>query len=127
MPAPRPLDVSVRDAIVPLALGQSLFQALRALGVSSVELLIEPDGRASAVQLEDGSAPLSIADAPGVASLRQRFADEGVRVSALLLGTDFSGPDAGAHVAWVIAATAVAAELGAPVVRVDTFTRRATL
>lgn len=110
------LGISIRDAMVPVADCESFFDAVREIGVSAVELEIRPD-------LSCPTLPLrSIKDPTSIQALRKYFADEGMRISALLTATDFSGPHAAAHVAWAERVIAAAAELGAPVVRIDPLT-----
>ena len=58
-------------------------------------------------------------DAAATDQLKRRLSDEGVRVSALLVSTDFASEQAEAHVDWAVRAVHAAAELGAPVVRID--------
>ena len=116
------LQVSVRDGMVPVAAGQSFFEALHALGISDIEIQINPDGTAPLLVEADGSVPFSINDDESINQLRSRLDTEGVKAAALLLGTDYSGPDAAAHIQWSIKAVRAAEALGAPVVRIDTAT-----
>lgn len=117
-----PLEVSVRDGMVPIAAGQSFFEALRALGISAVEIHIDPQGNAPFIKEADGSAPFNINSAEAIKAFKARLDAEGVTAAALLLGTDYSGPDAAEHVKWSVKAVRAAADLGAPVVRIDTAT-----
>jgi sugar phosphate isomerase/epimerase len=117
-----PLEVSVRDGMVPVAAGQSFFEALHALGISAVEIWINPDGGVPLLKEADGSAPYSVNGADEIAELRSRLNAESVTVAALLLPTDYSGANAAEHVEWSIQAVRAAALLGAPVVRIDTAT-----
>jgi sugar phosphate isomerase/epimerase len=113
------LEVTVRDAMVSVAPGQTFFEALRELEIAGFEMLVRIDGSLPGIVLEDGSAPFSLTD---VAALKARLQDEGVHVCALLLGTDFGGENASEHSQWAIDAVRAAAELGAPAVRIDTAT-----
>lgn len=117
-----PLEVSVRDEMVPRPAGQSFFEALHALGISAVEFCINSDGGVPLLVESDGSAPFSINGADAIEQLRSRLDAEGVTVAAWLLPTDYSGPDAAEHVQWSIRAVRAAKALGAPVVRIDTAT-----
>ncbi len=121
------MDVAIRDVMLSVPQGQSLFSGLRALDVAAVELLVNPDYSFPHLVLEDGSAPFSAADTVGTEKLRERLRAEGVRVSALLIATDFSGEEADAHVDWAVNVIRAAHALGAPVVRLDTATRRKEL
>jgi sugar phosphate isomerase/epimerase len=110
-----PMEIAIRDACVPLNEGQSLWDALRLLGIASVELAIDAEMTVRSLQ-----QPLQTADQ--IRGLRDRLWQRGVRVCALLLATDFSGADAEAHIAWTMRAVALANELGTPAVRIDAFT-----
>lgn len=110
------LDISVRDAMIPVAEGESFFDAVRGIGVAAIELEIREDLSCPALPIA------SIKDTASIQSLRKTFADEGIRISALLLATDFSGPKAETHVAWAARVVEAAAELGVPVIRIDPLT-----
>jgi sugar phosphate isomerase/epimerase len=120
------MDVSVRDQLTPVAPGQSLFDVLRKIGVAGIEAFVGTDDELSYVRVKEG-APFTIGDAESIRLLKRRLADEGMRISALLLGTDFSGPEAEKHVEWAVRATRAARELNAPAVRIDTWTSRKEL
>jgi sugar phosphate isomerase/epimerase len=120
------MNVSVRDAMVPVNEGDSFFTALRDLGLNAVELEVRPDGSLPNL-VENGASAFSIADAAGLERLKERLAAENVSLSALLMGTDFSGDEADRHVEWAIHTTRAAHQLGAPAVRIDTATRNSEL
>ncbi len=114
------MGISVRDAMVPVKAGQSFMEAVRNLGVSAVELEVKIDLTCPAVQIS--GRPASVADARSIAELRHTLADGGIRPTALLVATDFSGPQAEAHVGWAASVVRAAAALGAPVIRIDPLT-----
>jgi sugar phosphate isomerase/epimerase len=120
------MRIAIRDQIVPLKSGQSLFDALRVLGVDAIEVLVDINCFVPYVRTGDGSA-LSVQDAASVAELRARLDAEHVRVAALLVATDFAGDHAEAHVAWAANVARAAAGLGAPAVRIDTWTAKQSL
>ena len=124
-----PLEIAVCDAMLQRATqpGKSCFETLRAVGLSSFEAMIRPDGTLGYLQTEDGDTPFSIADEASLQTLKSRLKKEEVKIAALLLGTDFSGPEAEMHTAWTINAVRAAQFLGVPVVRIDTATRAAGL
>lgn len=113
----RAIEISVRDAMMTVAPGQSLFDALREVEIAGFETLIRPDGTLPRLVLEDGSAPFSLADAT---KLKARLDEEGIGICALLLATDFGGNEAQKHTQWAIEAVRAAQELGAGAVRIDT-------
>jgi L-ribulose-5-phosphate 3-epimerase len=120
------MDVAIRDAMLPEREGREFFQGLRELGVCAVELDVRLDDSTPFIR-EDGGAPHSIRDDATVRRLKRGLDNEGVRVSALLLATDFSSPDAEAHVEYAVEAAHAAAELGAPAIRVDPLARDRSL
>lgn len=109
------MQISIRDACVPLTSGQHLFDALDTLGLKSLELNLAPD-------LNVSSLHVSLKDASDVRLLREQLTRRGISVCALLLETDFSGPAAESHAQWAIRAAHLARELGAPVIRIDAHT-----
>lgn len=114
-------DVSLRDQIVPVPTGQSFFDVVRGIAVSSIEALVDPIGFLPYVRVKEPT-PFSISDARSIEALRKRIHDEGFRISALLVATDFSGDEADLHVDWAVRVVHAARELQAPVVRIDTWT-----
>jgi sugar phosphate isomerase/epimerase len=113
------LEISVRDGMVPRAAGQDFFTALHALDIDAIEIAIDPDGTLPQIVDADGTPLYTLDDGE---ALKARLAAENVRAVALLLGTDFSGPNAEEHVAWAIKSVRFAAQLGASAVRIDTAT-----
>lgn len=120
-------EVAVRDQIVPVGPGRSFFDVLREVGVASVELEITPDLSVPHIKDKNGQPLFSLATAPAIRALTERFEAEKIRVSALMLATDFSGEDAEAHVAWAVRAAHAAQSLDTSALRIDTWTRRTDL
>jgi sugar phosphate isomerase/epimerase len=120
------MDVAIRDAMLAEAGGQDPFENVRALGVSSVEIDVRPDFSTPFVRRGDGT-PYSVKDAGTTSELKARLSDEGVRACALLVSTDFASDEAEAHVDWAVRAVHAAAELAAPVVRIDPLARDKSL
>jgi sugar phosphate isomerase/epimerase len=110
--SPAGLHVSIRDAMVreAIAPGASLYDGMQTLGVKAVELDLLSIG---------DKAPFSVPDDSLIRNLRDLLVDSDMRVSALLLGTNFATPDAEQHVDWTLRAIEVAEKLGAPAVRID--------
>ena len=124
------MDVAIRDAMVAAAAGGKpamFFETLRLVHCMAVEIEMGvADGSTPHVKQDDGS-PYSLRDAAGTAALRERLDREGVRPSALLLMTDFTSDQAGAHVEMAVRACSAARELGVPVVRIDPLTKDKSL
>src|SRR5690349_4247716 len=110
------MDVAIRDAMLPNLDGSDFFRALREVGVSSVEIEVQPDFTTPHLRQDDGNS-FSVKDEGATAKLKQRLADEGIRACALLLSTDFYGPGADASVDYAVRGTQAARELGVPVAR----------
>ena len=116
MNRPDPLNgVSIRDQIVPVAPGGSFYNALRLIGADSIECAVDAD---QSIPCLDAS----LRDANAIAALERQTASEGIRISALLLATDFSSENADAQVNWAVQVVRSAAAIGVPVVRIDPWT-----
>ena len=120
------MNVSVRDQITPVPAGRTLFDVLRSIGVESFEAQVSIDGSLPHVRAANGTA-FSIAGPSAVGALQERLGAEQMRISALLLATDFSGPEADRHVEWAAQTLRTAAQIGVPVVRIDTLTAQREL
>jgi sugar phosphate isomerase/epimerase len=120
-------DVAVRDATVTMHDGQSFFDALRELDVVSFELGMQMDGALPGLSTANSEAPFSATDEASATRLKLRLDAENIHVCALLLGTDFSAPNAHEHVAWAVQAVRVAQHLGASTVRIDPLTANSAL
>ena len=118
--------VSIRDQILPVAAGQSTFDVLAALGVNSVEALVDPLCFVPHLRPKEGT-PLSVKDDASIERLREVLQEHDVRISAILIATDFSGDHADSHVNWAVNIIQAAAKLGVPVVRIDTWTSKREL
>jgi sugar phosphate isomerase/epimerase len=112
------MDVAIRDAMVPGAGTANFFGGLRALGVSAVEVELARDLSTPHVRCPDGSTFQLHAEA-NLRAFQSALRGAGVRVSALLLATDFTGRGAAEDVEWAGAAVGLAELLGAPAVRID--------
>jgi sugar phosphate isomerase/epimerase len=124
--APIPSPIALRDQIVPLPAGGSIFDALRFIGVNSIECLVDPQEFLPCLRTPEGAA-FHLRDGTSIDRLKQRIADEGMRICALLLATDFSGDHADQHVDWAARVVRAAAGLGVPVVRIDPWTVKRNL
>lgn len=119
--APTSNPIAIRDQIIPLAAGGSLFDVLRSVGVDGVECLVDPQEFLPYLRTPEAGA-FHLRDEASIGALKQRIADEGVRICALLLATDFAGDHADQHVAWAARVVRAAKALGVPVVRIDPWT-----
>ena len=115
------MDVAIRDAMLPDLDEATFFGTLRRLGVSSIEIEVQEDGRTPWIRSAAGSHGLT--DDASLARLKRRLSDEGVRACALLVSTDFSSGRPDAQVEWAVVAVHAAHALGAPVVRIDPLSR----
>jgi sugar phosphate isomerase/epimerase len=120
------MDVAIRDAMLAEVDPARLFENLRELGVAAIEIDVQPDLSTRFLRTPDGR-PYSVKDEAATGELKRRLSDEGVRVSALLVSTDFASRDAEAHVDWAVRTVHAAAELAAPVVRIDPLARDKSL
>ena len=120
------MDVAIRDAMLAEVDERRVLTNLRELGVAAIEIDVRQDLSTPFIQRGDGSA-YSVTNDASTQEFKRRLSDEGVRVSALLLSTDFASAQADAHVDWAVRAVHAAAELGAPVVRIDPLHRDKSL
>ena len=118
--------IAVRDQIIPLGAGQSVFDALQILQVSAIEILVDINCFVPYLRTADAAA-LSLADDRGAAEVKRRLDEAQVRVAALLVASDLAGDNAEAHVEWATQVARAARKLGAPVVRVDSWTAKQSL
>lgn len=115
-----PFILAVRDAhVCAHRAGTNFFDGLRSLGLTNFELQVKPDG--SLPNLGAG-APWSLAKSADVAAFKARLEAENVGVAALMLDTDFCGPDAEKHVQWTIEMSQRARDLGVTTIRLDPLT-----
>jgi sugar phosphate isomerase/epimerase len=115
---PARLHVSIRDAMLSDARNSSIahtFDALDELGVTAVELEYRSDGSLPKLF----GATYSLATDAGLREFLHGLKFDKVKVSALLLGTDFAADDPAPSVDWTLRAIAAAEALGAPAVRID--------
>ena len=116
-----PISISIRDQIVPVSGSGSLFEIIGRIGVNRIEVTVDGDGLLPHLRAREGK-PLSIRDDESVLELREVLQIEGTQISAFLLATDFSGPDADLHLAWAAQVVHTASRLQIPVVRIDPLT-----
>jgi len=116
------MDVAIRDTMLAEVDAGRVFENLRGLGVAAIEIDLRQDLSMPFIRRKDGT-PYSVKDSASTEELKRRLSDEAVRVSALLVSTDFASKDAEAHVEWAVRAVHAAGELGAPVVRIDPLAR----
>lgn len=119
--------ISIRDQMVFTASnGRPFFDVLAQLNIDAIELQLDADLTTPHVRQPDGSPFVASSDA-GVEALKRALASRRIRVSAILLATDFSSENAAEHVTWTIQAVRIAQQLGAPAVRVDPLSRNKEL
>jgi sugar phosphate isomerase/epimerase len=112
------MDVAMRDAMVPEAGTPEFFRGVKAIGVDSIEVEVARDLSTKQLRRPDGT-PYSLTDYQEVDALRRRLGEEGLRVCAFLVATDFTAADAETVVDWAAAVCRRADEMGVPAVRID--------
>jgi sugar phosphate isomerase/epimerase len=116
-----PNTISIRDQVVPVVRGRTLFDMLRAIGTTCVEAAMNSDGTFACLKSDD-DAPLSMMDEASTRAARACLQAQDMRISALLLATDFSSEAADNHMKFAIRMVQQAAHLEVPVVRIDPWT-----
>jgi len=115
--------VSIRDRSILHAGYPTLLGGLRALGLSSVELLFDREFSVQAIEPVDGRDKFCLRREGDRLLLRDQLSEYGVKVSALLLANNFNAPDIDAELDWVICAIEAAGSLGIEAVRIDSAMR----
>lgn len=105
--------VAIRDALLPSWGCADPVAALRALGLSAVEVEVDRN-----LAIPGFGAPQSLRDAAARDAFAKSVAESGVRVASFLMHNDFSS-DVGKEATWVVEVAVLAAQLGVPTVRVD--------
>ncbi len=113
------MEISIRDGTIFAADSPTLLDGLTSLGLRSVEIAINREGRVTAPNTAKGQ--------PAIPPLecRQQLDRTGIQSCAVLMANDFTMPAMDAEIHWVIQGAAAAKALGAPVVRVDAYMRNA--
>ena len=91
-------------------------EALRSLGVASVEIKLLDDFSTRAL---DSNASVDLSNDTSVQAFRRRADELGVNIAALMTARDLSLNDVDANVAWFVRAVHIAELLGAGAIRVD--------
>jgi sugar phosphate isomerase/epimerase len=115
-------EVAVRDAMIGASSVSTFIAALKQLNLTAFELGIAADGSLLYLSPDEGQQAFNISDEADTNRLKGQLDDAEVKPCALLLGTDFCGPQAEAHVTWAVNAVRAAQTLGANVVRLDPLT-----
>ena len=109
--------VSIRDDVVLHGGFSSVAEGLRFLGLDAVEVAV---GRDLTVRsLTNPAQRHDLKSASGLQAFEQEAKQNGIRISALLLGNDFGKSDAKEQVEWVTETVKAAHQLGVKAVRVD--------
>lgn len=114
-------SISIRDQIVPVASGRILFDSLAELEIDSVEVHVGSRFELTCI------AGHSIDGEKSIKQLKQELSSKRVRISAILIATDFSTDDAETHVEWAVQIIHAAKVLDCPVVRIDPLTHKKEL
>jgi sugar phosphate isomerase/epimerase len=114
------MNVGVRDDTARSAGFGTLLEALRAMGINSIELNYTAD-RSVASLTDERRMPL--ASAADYVAYRSHLAENGVTVAALLLANNFGAADVDPEIAWCVDGIRAAEALGAPAIRADTIMR----
>jgi sugar phosphate isomerase/epimerase len=118
------MEVAVRDGSFAQAGYDNGLQALRALGVSTVEVAINREG---AVRSLTTNQELFLTTEADLARFEEELTQNGLRVCALLCAQNLNAPEGAerdGHIAWAVQAVRAAEALAAPAVRVDSYMSR---
>lgn len=109
--------VSIRDHLLRAVGFDRLAEGLSYFGLDAVELAVERDG--SLFSLTNDPPTLSVFSDADIARLQRQATQNGIRISALLLPSNFNAADIASELDWVVRTVEAAAQLGAPAVRID--------
>ncbi|MDT7893972.1 MAG: hypothetical protein LASZOEIN_002133 [Candidatus Fervidibacter sp.] len=109
--------VSIRDDVVLHGGFSSVVEGLRDLGIDAVEVHVRRD--LTVRSLVNPSQLHGLTSPEGLKALETELAQNGVRISAFLLGNDFGRDDAEEQVEWMVKTVKTAHQLGINAVRVD--------
>jgi sugar phosphate isomerase/epimerase len=110
------MEVAVRDAMMYTAGHATAVGAMRALGVTAVEVAID---KAGIVRSLTGAESLDLTTDAGLAAVRAQLKEHGVRICAFLCSQNFNAEDRAAQINWVVQAVRAADALGVPALRID--------
>lgn len=110
--------LAIRDGIVYEAGYPSLEAGLEALQIGSIELEYGRDDTLPSITGEKGQR-ISVSGPAGVGEVRGQLANGGYSACALMMANQLNG-DRQFEVDWAVRGCRLAAELGIPVVRIDT-------
>lgn len=110
--------ISIRDETVFGANYTTLAEGLHSLEIEGVELWVRRDNTVSSLS-QPSSVRLSLTDPSDIALLKAEAAQEGIKLSALCMGTNFNSQFSDVEVNWVRNAINACDELQIPVVRID--------
>jgi sugar phosphate isomerase/epimerase len=114
------MNVAVRDDTARAAGFGTLREALREMGIHSIELNYAKDRTVPSLT-EERRMPLAMAE--DYAGYRSYLKENGVTISALLVANNFGAADVSPEVAWCVDAVRAAEAIGAPAIRADTIMR----
>ncbi len=111
--------LSIRDDIVFAAGYASIAEGLHDLEMNSVELFVQRDYTVSPLEPIPDKKRLDLTDPGDFNLLQMQMAEHGIRLCALCMGNNFNAQDKRGEIDWAIGTVRAAAQLGAPVVRID--------
>ncbi|MDW8029904.1 MAG: sugar phosphate isomerase/epimerase family protein [Armatimonadota bacterium] len=109
--------VSIRDYVVLHGGFQSVLEGLRFLGIEAIEVGVGRDFSVRSVV--NPTQKLDIRSESDLSALEREISQNGIRISAFLLGNDFGEEDAKEQVEWIVKTVKVAHQMGVSAVRVD--------
>lgn len=115
--------VSIRDCMLSASGVDDPFEALKSLGLSSVELVVSKEAEVGSM-VEDGAAPLVLTQPADRSQLMEKLDVIEGSVCAFLMANDFSSEDFDYEVQALTKVARAADEMGVPVVRVDLVPRQ---
>jgi sugar phosphate isomerase/epimerase len=97
----------------------TILAGLPELGLTAVEMGMGREMNAGVLEPVDGQNHMILDSDAAIERYRSHFADNGIKLSAFILGNNFNLPDPKAEIAWVTRVVETAFALGIPAVRID--------
>ena len=97
----------------------SISEGLQALGIASIELGIDREYRVAAIKPTAEQPNFVLTSESAVQEYKKHLEQNGVKISAILMGNNFNAPDLEAELNWVARTVQIADALSISAIRID--------
>jgi len=110
---------SIRDGTLLSSGFSSISEGLQALGIASIELGIDREYRVAAIKPTLEKPNFVLTSESATQEYKRHLEQNGVKISAILMGNNFNAPDLKAELNWVTKIVQIADALDISAVRID--------